>query len=113
MPKIYGVNWFRKVEGKYIWPGFGDNSRVLKWIFERCDNSVDAVETPIGYMPKSSDLDVKDIKISQENLKTLLSVDKEGWKNDLKELREYYKIFGKKLPKELKNYLETIEKKLN
>jgi len=113
LPKIYGVNWFRKEGGKYIWPGFGENGRVLKWIFERCDQKIQAVETEIGLMPNPSDLDISGLKINDDNLKALLTVDKDGWKKDVTELREYYNIFGKKIPKELKNQLDNLEKRLS
>jgi len=112
LPKIFGVNWFRKNESGFLWPGFGENSRVLKWIFDRCDGTVKANKTEIGYMPTVNDIDVKGIKVSESALKDLLSVDKEGWKRDITNLREYYKLFGKKLPKELTKQLDSLEKRL-
>jgi len=81
-------------------------------VFDRCDDKVEAVETEIGLMPNPSDIDTSGIKISDEALKTLLSVDREGWKKDIQNLREYYKIFGKKLPKELTKQLDNIEKRI-
>ncbi len=99
LPKIFYVNWFRKdTGGKFLWPGFGDNIRVIKWIFERLDDSV-AVETPIGYLPEGSSLDTTGLKISDDSLSKLLCVDKGEWLAEVKEIREYYKTFGEALPK--------------
>jgi phosphoenolpyruvate carboxykinase (GTP) len=114
MPKIFFVNWFRKTkEGKWLWPGYGDNSRVLKWICERCDGQGKAVETPIGYMPTVDAIDRPE-DVSEEDMKELLSVDVEGWKAELKDVKEnHYPKFGAKLPKELSEIIDLIQARLN
>lgn len=113
-PKIFNVNWFRTDdEGNFIWPGFGDNMRVLMWILGRCDGSADAVETAIGYEPKPEDIETEGLSgIDTETVKGLLSVDKELWKEEAEGIREFYKKFGDKLPKELLGELEKLENNL-
>ena len=113
-PKIFNVNWFRTDdEGHFIWPGFGDNMRVLMWILDRCEGKADAVETPIGYEPKPEDINLEGLNIDIETLKGLLDVDKELWKEDAAGIEEFYQKFGDKLPKELKAELETLKKNLD
>ena len=113
-PKIFNVNWFRTDEnGHFIWPGFGDNLRVLEWILKRCDNEVDAVETAIGYVPHPEDINLEGIDFSIDTLKGILEVDKELWKKEAEGIAEFYKKFGDKLPKELTKQLETLKEKLN
>jgi phosphoenolpyruvate carboxykinase (GTP) len=113
MPKIFQVNWFRKnAAGKFMWPGYSDNSRVLKWIFERCDGKAEAVETPIGKLPAEGSLDTKGLKINADDLKSLNSVDKEGWKSELPSIREHYATFGDRLPKALSDELNALEQRL-
>lgn len=115
LPKIFYVNWFRKnKKGEWLWPGFGENSRVLKWVFERCDGQGSTVETPIGYMPAYDGIDRTGLegKVSEENIKELLSVDKEGWLNECDKTEEYYKKFGAKLPKELTSQLSALRSRL-
>jgi phosphoenolpyruvate carboxykinase (GTP) len=113
LPKFFSVNWFRKDDnGNFIWPGFGDNIRVLKWIFERVDGEGLAVETPIGYLPHEGALDCEGLDISKEELKSILNIDKVGWLNDTKEIREYYKQFGGRLPMELVDELDALEERL-
>ncbi|GHV85423.1 phosphoenolpyruvate carboxykinase [GTP] [Spirochaetia bacterium] len=114
LPKIFFVNWFRKdKDGKFMWPGYGENSRVLAWIFDRCDNKDNCVETPIGNLPKPGTIDApKDV--SAEAMKELCSVDIEGWKKEIADVRKnHYPKFGDKLPKELYAELDAIEKRLN
>ncbi|MCK9182806.1 MAG: phosphoenolpyruvate carboxykinase (GTP), partial [Fibrobacteraceae bacterium] len=113
MPKIFFVNWFRKTkEGKWLWPGYGENSRVLKWICERCDNEGKFEETPIGYMPTNDAIDRPE-GVSAEDMKELLSVDKQGWLNELADVeKNHYPKFGKKLPKELSEIIKMIEARL-
>jgi phosphoenolpyruvate carboxykinase (GTP) len=102
LPKIYFVNWFRKDEdGKFVWPGFGENSRVLKWIFERLAGRADAVETPIGLLPTKASLDVSGLKITDAQLDLLLSVDKEVWAEEASLIPPAYEKFGARLPKSL------------
>lgn len=109
LPKIYGVNWFRKNDkGEWLWPGYGENSRVLKWIFERCDGVQNAIKTPIGWLPSPGALDLSGLSISQEVLDQLFYVDKNEWRNAVAELEEYFKIFGDKLPKGIRHQLERL-----
>lgn len=114
-PKIFNVNWFRTDdEGNFIWPGFGDNMRVLDWILDRCEGVVDAVETPIGYEPKPEDINVEGLKdIDTETIRGLLTVDKDLWKEETKGIEEFYAKFGDKLPKELEGELKALEARLN
>lgn len=113
-PKIFNVNWFRTDdEGNFIWPGFGDNMRVLDWILDRCEGAVDAVETPIGYEPKAEDINVDGLKdIDTDTIRGLLTVDTELWKEETKGIEEFYSRFGDKLPKELNNELENLKSRL-
>ncbi len=113
-PKIFNVNWFRTDEnGKFIWPGFGDNLRVLEWILARCENKVDAKEVPIGYVPYAKDINIEGLDITEETVENLLSVDKETWKEEVKGIEEFYQQFGDRLPKELREELNTLKSKLN
>ena len=110
-PKIFNVNWFRTDdEGNFVWPGFGDNMRVLNWILARCEGKVDAVETPIGYVPKPEDIDLTDLEgFDIETLKSILTVDKDVWTKEAAEIEEHYKKFGDKLPAELRTQLENLK----
>src|SRR5438270_6284775 len=102
LPKIYYVNWFRQDEnGKFLWPGYGENSRVLKWIFERCEGKAPALETPIGLLPAPADLDTRGLDIPAGNLAKLLSVDVTGWLADIPLLKEHFAKFGNHLPEAL------------
>lgn len=113
-PKIFNVNWFRMdSEGHFIWPGFGDNMRVLDWILKRCEETVDADETAIGYVPKPEDINLEGCSVDEETLKGLLNVDTETWKKEAEGIKEFYKKFGDKLPKELNEELEALESRLN
>ena len=113
-PKIFNVNWFRTDdEGHFIWPGFGDNMRVLMWILDRCDGKADAVETAIGYEPKPEDINVEGLEIGTDVIADLLSVDKELWKEETKGIHEFYAKFGDHIPAELTKELETLEANLN
>ena len=112
-PKIFNVNWFRTDdEGKFIWPGYGDNMRVLMWILGRCEGSAEAVETPIGFEPRPCDIEREGLDITEETIASLLSVDKELWKQEAECITEFYKKFGEKLPQELSAELETLKKNL-
>lgn len=113
-PKIFNVNWFRTdSEGHFIWPGFGDNMRVLDWILKRCEETVDADETAIGYVPKPEDINLEGCSVDKETLKGLLNVDTETWKKEAEGIKEFYKKFGDRLPKELEEELEALESRLN
>jgi len=113
-PKFFLVNWFRKTkDGKWLWPGYGENSRVLKWIFERCDGSGKAIETPIGFVPAGDAIDRPE-SVSAEYMKELLTIDPEGWKAELEDVKtNHYPRFGDKLPGELKAQLEVIKNRLD
>jgi len=115
LPKIFFVNWFRKnAEGKFMWPGYGDNSRVLAWIFDRCDGKDNAVKTQIGWMPKDGAIDVSGLDVSHDAMQEILSVDVEGWKKEIADVRaNHYPKFGDKLPKELMAEMEALENRLN
>jgi phosphoenolpyruvate carboxykinase (GTP) len=117
LPKIFHVNWFRTDdEGHFMWPGFGDNMRVLEWILKRCSDEVDAVETPIGYMPKPEDINLEGIEdeVSPETLKELLTVDTDLWKNEVTDIKGFFDQVGEgKLPTELSDCLNTLEANLN
>lgn len=113
-PKIFNVNWFRTDEnGKFIWPGFGENMRVLDWILQRCEDAVDAETTPIGYVPRPEDINLDGLDMDRETLAGLLTVDRDTWKTEAANIREFYKKFGDKLPKELSDELDRLEKNLN
>jgi phosphoenolpyruvate carboxykinase (GTP) len=110
-PKIFHVNWFRQDdEGNFLWPGFGDNMRVLLWILDRCEGKADAVESPIGYLPK--EIDTTDLDVSDDVMKELLSVDKEVWLEDVENQKEYFAQFGSRLPKEISEELAKLEANL-
>jgi phosphoenolpyruvate carboxykinase (GTP) len=114
-PKIFNVNWFRLDDnGKFIWPGFGDNMRVLEWILKRSFDEIDAEETAIGYMPKPEDINIEGLDISLDTMKELLSVDVESWKEDIENIREFYSKFDEfdTLPQELRDQLDALEKRL-
>ncbi|MEX0962078.1 MAG: phosphoenolpyruvate carboxykinase (GTP) [Simkaniaceae bacterium] len=114
MPKIFYVNWFRKSDdGKFLWPGFGENSRVLKWMFERILNQVDAEETPIGFLPKKEDIDLTNLSFEKAKLDELLQVDPALWKKELSELKEYFRSFGDRFPKKLQEELQKFSSRLS
>lgn len=114
-PKIFHVNWFRTDdEGNFIWPGFGDNMRVLDWIISRCEGTVDAVETPIGYEPKPEDINIEGLDgITVDTIADLLSVDKDLWLEDTKSIEEFYSKFGDKLPPEMAYELNALKERLS
>lgn len=112
-PKIFNVNWFRTDDdGNFLWPGYGDNARVLNWIIDRCEGNADAVETAIGYVPKPEDIDLTDLDMDIETLKSILKVDKDVWEKEAAEIEEHYKKFGDKLPAQLREQLEILKKNL-
>lgn len=113
LPKFFYVNWFRKsADGKFLWPGFGDNSRILKWIIQRVNGEIGADETAIGYMPKQGDIDVSGLDIPAEDMAELLKVDNSEWLNDVPGIREYYAKFGKHMPQGLVDQLDQLETRL-
>jgi len=103
LPKIFHVNWFRKgADGKFLWPGYGDNLRVLEWIIGRCDGTAQAMETPIGYVPRKRDLRVDGLKLGDRAIDTLLDVDPEGWRSEVADIGHYLESFGARMPAKLK-----------
>jgi phosphoenolpyruvate carboxykinase (GTP) len=115
LPRIFYVNWFRKDEdGRFMWPGFGENSRVLAWIFRRCEGKADAVETPIGLVPPVGEggIDIESLDVSPEKMEKLLEVDPEEWTAQLPQMHEHYARFGEHLPEELRSQLEGLERRL-
>jgi phosphoenolpyruvate carboxykinase (GTP) len=113
LPKIYYVNWFRIDDnGKFLWPGYGENSRVLKWIFERCDGKAHAVDTPIGRLPEPADLDTKGLDLPPANAAKLLGVDVEGWLAEVPLIREHFARFGSHLPESLGREVAELEDRL-
>ena len=113
LPKIFFVNWFRKDEkGGFLWPGYGENSRVLKWVFERCNGTATAVDTPIGRLPRAEDLDTQGLDITAANLSKLLNVDREGWLGEIPLINEYFDKFGARMPKALKDEVARLEERL-
>jgi len=112
-PKIFNVNWFRTDdEGHFIWPGFGDNMRVLMWILDRCEDKADAVETPIGFVPKAEDINIEGLDINVDTVRGLLEVDKDVWLQEIAGIKEFYSKFDR-LPKELLDELNNLESRLN
>jgi phosphoenolpyruvate carboxykinase (GTP) len=113
LPKIFFVNWFRRDEdGRFLWPGFGENSRVLKWIFDRVDGNASAEKTAIGYLPNAGDLDTNGLDIDNSDLEKLLSLDAAGWKEAIPQIRDHFAQFGPKLPSALVDKLNELDKSL-
>ena len=113
LPRIYYVNWFRKdANGKFIWPGFGENSRVLKWIFERCEGSADAQETPIGNLPTMDSLDLSGIDLDQDEIAQLLRVEIDGWLSEIPLIEAYYAQYGDRVPQALRQELSSLRQRL-
>ncbi len=114
LPKIFQVNWFRKSdEGKFLWPGFGDNSRVLKWVVERLEGKVETEESPIGLLPKAEDIDVSGLNMTPEEVAAAIAYDPEAWKKELPMIEEWLAKFGDRLPSELTAQLETLKSGIN
>jgi len=114
LPKVFMVNWFRKNDhGRFLWPGFGENSRVLAWVFERCDEQGGAQATPIGLVPAEGALDTDGLEITPEDMAKLLDVDPEEWRAQLARIGDQYAIFGDALPNELARQLEALDQRLN
>jgi phosphoenolpyruvate carboxykinase (GTP) len=114
LPKIFFVNWFRRDEdGRFMWPGYGENSRVLKWIFDRVDGKANATKTAIGYLPSPADIDITGLDVSAADMNALLSIDSDGWKSALPQMRDHYAQFGAKLPAPLTTALNELESSLS
>jgi phosphoenolpyruvate carboxykinase (GTP) len=113
LPKIFNVNWFRKDQnGKWLWPGYGDNIRVLKWIFERCDGTAKAVETPIGFVPEVDAIDISGLNVTKADVEELVKIDKALWHDELALIQEHYANMGSRLPEALKVQLTNLEARL-
>lgn len=112
-PKIFNVNWFRtNKEGKFLWPGYGENLRVLEWIINRCEEKVEAKETPVGYVPTEKDINLEGSGVSEDTLRDLLDINKDLWEKEVENIKDFYKMFGKNLPEELENELTLLESRL-
>jgi phosphoenolpyruvate carboxykinase (GTP) len=113
LPRIFHVNWFRKDdEGNFLWPGFGENSRVLEWVFRRCEGEADAVETPIGLLPTEGAINTEGLEIDDEAMRELLSVDAGLVRDQLPQMREHLAKFGDRLPAELHAQMRNLERRL-
>lgn len=113
LPRIYHVNWFRKDEnGQFLWPGFGENIRVLKWIFERLQGEGKGIESPIGYLPTPDALDVKGLAIAKDDLERLLRVNRTEWRKEISDLKQYFTLFGGRFPEQLKQQISNLENSL-
>jgi phosphoenolpyruvate carboxykinase (GTP) len=114
LPRVFYVNWFRKdpVDGHFLWPGFGENARVLAWIFRRCDDAADAVDTPVGRLPTHGGLDTSGLRIEPADLDALLRLDRDGWRQEAAAIREFLEGFGAGLPAELRTQLDALEARL-
>jgi phosphoenolpyruvate carboxykinase (GTP) len=115
LPKLFNVNWFRKDpdDGQFLWPGFGENARVLEWIFRRCDDAVEADDTPIGRVPTADGLNTEGLSIADDKLAELVKVDSAEWLDEIEPIREFFGKFGAKLPAELREQLDALEERLN
>ena len=112
-PKIFNVNWFRTDEnGNFIWPGFGDNLRVLEWILKRAQNRIGCEETEIGLLPKAEDIDIEGCDIDKKTLQSILNVEKEYWLDDIKSIEELYNKFGDRVPATLVKEVKDMEARL-
>ena len=113
MPGIFYVNWFRKGEdGRFLWPGYGENARVLEWIFRRLDGEADARDTPTGWVPRPEDLDTDGLDLAPEKLEQLLTVDTDGLRQEIDQIGEHLAKFGDRLPAEIRAQFEALEAKL-
>jgi phosphoenolpyruvate carboxykinase (GTP) len=114
LPKVFHVNWFRQnAAGDFLWPGFGENLRVLSWIIDRCENRVAANETPIGFLPNPDDINMTDLDINAENLQALTSIDTAQWQAEMKSVGEYLDSYGDRLPEALRQQQQSITKALS
>jgi phosphoenolpyruvate carboxykinase (GTP) len=114
MPKVYLVNWFRRDEdGKFLWPGFGENSRVLKWVVERLEGKADAVETPIGLLPTPGSIDIDGLDVTEDDLAKALAYNPEDWKAEIPLITEWFEKFGEDLPTVLWTELDGLKARLS
>ncbi|HEX2398654.1 MAG TPA: phosphoenolpyruvate carboxykinase domain-containing protein, partial [Mycobacterium sp.] len=114
LPKLFYVNWFRKdASGKFLWPGYGENSRVLAWVFDRCRDAAEAVDTPIGRLPTTASLPTDGLDIPDTAIDELLSVDDDAWRTELPLIGEHYAVFGDHLPAALREQLDALAQRLS
>ena len=112
-PRVFYVNWFRKTpDGKWLWPGYGENSRILKWMCERVDGRNGARQTPIGFLPNEGDLDLTGLDIPQENIQELLRVDEDDWRAEVPDIEKHFEQFGDRLPERLRRQLVELQVRL-
>jgi phosphoenolpyruvate carboxykinase (GTP) len=113
LPKIFYVNWFRKgADGRWLWPGYGENSRVLEWVFERSAGRGDAVETPIGFVPSDTALNIEGLDVTVEDMTELLTVHHDEWRHEVPRIREHFAEFGDDLPQKLHDEVNRLEARL-
>jgi phosphoenolpyruvate carboxykinase (GTP) len=113
-PRIFHVNWFRMDEhGKFLWPGFRENLRILEWIVDRCDGQVDAVSTPIGYIPRFENIDLTGLSLPPGTLEKLFNIDKKSWQGELEGISKFFKQFKKDLPQELWQEYESLKERIS
>ena len=113
LPKIFHVNWFRQdSDGNFLWPGFGDNLRVLRWIIDRCEGRSGAIETAIGYLPSPGDIDISGLDLEPSTMESLLNLDKEKWRQEMQEIGKYLEAYGSRLPQELLEQQRAVLKDL-
>jgi phosphoenolpyruvate carboxykinase (GTP) len=113
LPRVFYVNWFRKApDGRWLWPGYGENARVLEWVFERCAGRGEAVETPIGYVPAPGAIDTEGLEVSGADMDELLRVDRDEWRREVPLIGEYFAQFGDRLPLPISDQLEALRKRL-
>ena len=109
LPKVFHVNWFRKdADGRFMWPGFGENMRVLKWITDRCQGAADAVQTPIGYVPAADSIDTEGLNVDAQTMAALLAVDANIWHDEVENIESYFAEFGDRIPPTLNQQVEKI-----
>ena len=112
-PKVFFVNWFKKdSNGKFMWPGFSDNFRIIKWMLDRVDGKVSAKETPVGLLPNIPDLNLDGLDISEETVNSLFEIKKDQWQREIAGIEEFYGQFGERLPKELQNHLAELKRRM-
>jgi phosphoenolpyruvate carboxykinase (GTP) len=109
LPGIFHVNWFRQDnDGKFLWPGFGENLRVIRWIIDRCEGRAEARETPIGFLPRPADIDISGLDVATETMEALLSVNLDAWRDEMDSVGEYLDSYGERLPEQLKQEHATV-----
>ena len=114
LPKIFHVNWFRRDSGgRFLWPGYGENLRVLRWMIDRCEDRVGAVEAPIGYLPKPGDIDLEGLDVPNDAIQQLLAVDPAQWRVEMDNIGQYFDEFGDRVPKELRAEHQKILRSLS